>query len=158
MNFQFSSELKSTMDELVYDWIRLHYTEVYQDLEEIKYNDEEYDEEKDEDNDAFLNEYIKSQLFYQHDKLSFGKYLKESGRINVEDMIQLIQYCGDYYCNYCNTVRGIIDFTKINDLEYLGVQVGYIYADIEINVLKEFNSIKYGPILHLFTFQTPILN
>jgi hypothetical protein len=150
MNFQLSPELKSTMDELVYDWIRLHYTEVYQDLEEMKFNnedDEEYDEEYDEDNDAFINEYIKSQLFYQHDKLSFGKYLKESGRINTEDMIQLIQYCGDYYCKYCNTVRGIIDFTKIHDLEYLGVQVGYIYADIEINVLKEFNSIKNAPIL-----------
>ena len=36
MNFQLSPELKSTMDELVYDWIRLHFTEVYQDLEEMK--------------------------------------------------------------------------------------------------------------------------
>jgi hypothetical protein len=73
--------------------------------------------------------------------------LKESGRINTEDMIQLIQYCGDYYCKYCNTVRGIIDFTKIHDLEYLGTHIGYIYADVEINVLKEFNYIKYGSIL-----------
>ena len=146
MNFQLSSELKSTMDELVYDWIRLHYTELHADLEEMKCDEEDEDDEN-EDDDVFLNEYIKSQLFYQPGKLSFGKYLKESGRINTEDMIQLIQYCGDYYCKYCNTVRLIIDFTKINDLEYLGTHIGYIYADVEINVLKEFNYIKYGSIL-----------
>jgi hypothetical protein len=144
MNFQLSPELKSTMDELVFDWIKLHFTEIHQRLvEELKYDkdpDDAYD-------DAFLNEYIKSLLFYQHDNWSFGKYLKESQRINSEDMIQLIQYCGDYYCKICNDVRGIIDFTKIHDLEYLGTHIGYIYADIEINVLKEFNYIKYGSIL-----------
>jgi DNA-binding GntR family transcriptional regulator len=64
MNFQLSSELKSTMDELVYDWIRLHFTEIHQCMvEEMKYNDEYNEEHDDEDNDAFLNEYIKSQLF-----------------------------------------------------------------------------------------------
>jgi len=143
MSFQLSPELKSTMDELVYDWIRLCFTEIYQCLvKELN-----YDEDADEYNDAFLNEYIKSQLFYQRDDLSFGKYLKESGRINAEDTIQLIQYCGDYYCNCCGTVQGILDFTKTHDLEYVGTHIGYIYSDVEINVLEEFNSIKYGSIL-----------
>ena len=146
MNFQLSPELKSTLDELVFDWIRLHFTEIHQHLvEELKYEDE--DEDEDENNDAFLNEYIKSLLFYQNYNLSFGKYLKESGRINSDDMIQLIQYCGDYYCKICNTVQGILDFTKTHDLEYVGTHIGYIYADVEINVLKEFNYIKYGSIL-----------
>ena len=149
MNFQLSPELKSTLDELVFDWIRLHFTEIQQKIEEMKYEDEDEDEYEDEDEDdnTFLKECVKSILFYQLDKRSFGKYLKESGRINSDDMIQLIQYCGDYYCKYCNTVRLIIDFTKINDLEYLGTHIGYIYADVEINVLKEFNYIKYGSIL-----------
>ncbi len=138
MNFQLSPELKSTMDELVYDWVRLHYTELHSELEEIKC---------DEEDDAFLNDFLKSQLFYQHDKWSFGKYLKESGRINAEDMIQLIQYCVDYYSNCCGTVQGILDFTKTHDLQYVGTQIGYIYTDVEINVLEEFNSIKYGSIL-----------
>lgn len=146
MNFQLSPELKSTMDELVYDWIRLHFTEVYQDLEEMKFNEHDEDDEDDEA-DTLRNDHLKSQLFYQHEKRSFGKYLKESVRINAEDTIQLIQYCGDYYYKYCNTVQGIIDFTKTHDLEYVGTQFGYIYSDIEINVLEEFNSIKYGPLL-----------
>ena len=146
MNFQLSPELKSTMDELVYDWIRLHFTEVYQDLEEMKCD--EHDEEyEDDEADTLRNDHLKSQLFYQLEKRSFGKYLKESGRINAEDIIQLMRYCEEYYCNCCNTVQGILDFTKINDLEYVGVQVGYIYADVEINVLKEFNYIKYGTLL-----------
>jgi hypothetical protein len=145
MNFQLSPELKSTLDELVFDWIRLHFTEIQQKIEEMKYEDE--DEDEDEDNNTFLKEGVKSILFYQLDKRSFGKYLKESGRINSDDMIQLIQYCGDYYCKICNTVQGILDFTKTHDLEYVGTHIGYIYADVEINVLKEFNYIKYGSIL-----------
>ena len=155
MNFQLSPELKSTLDELVFDWIRLHFTEIQQKIEEMKYEDEdededeyEYeDEDEDEDDNTFLKECVKSILFYQLDKRSFGKYLKESGRINSDDMIQLIQYCGDYYCKICNTVQGILDFTKTHDLEYVGTHIGYIYADVEINVLKEFNYIKYGSIL-----------
>ena len=151
MNFQLSPELKSTMDELVYDWIRLHYTEVNQYLEEMKcYEEEEDAGDEAEDNNAFLNErlsLIKSELFYQHEKRSYGKYLKESGRINTEDTIQLMRYCEEYYYNSCNTVQGILDFTKTHDLEYVGTQFGYIYADIEINVLKEFNYIKYGTLL-----------
>ena len=157
MNFQLSPELKSTMDELVYDWLRLNYTEVNQDLEETKFNDEEddaddEDDEHDEDDEAednndFLNYVLKSELFYQHEKRSFGKYLKESGRINAEDTIQLMRYCEEYYYNSCNTVQGILDFTKTHDLKYVGTQFGYIYSDVEINVLKEFNSIKYGTLL-----------
>ena len=151
MNFQLSPELKSTMDELVYDWIRLYYTEVNQYLEEMKcYEEEEDAGDEAEDNNAFLNErlsLIKSELFYQHEKRSYGKYLKESGRINTEDTIQLMRYCEEYYYNSCNTVQGILDFTKTHDLEYVGTQFGYIYADIEINVLKEFNYIKYGTLL-----------
>ena len=50
MSFQLSPELnpelKSTMSELGYDWIRLHYTEVNQYLEEMKCD------EDDEDNEA----------------------------------------------------------------------------------------------------------
>ena len=157
MNFQLSPELKSTMDELVYDWLRLNYTEVNQDLEETKFNDEEddaddEDDEHDEDDEAednndFLNYVLKSELFYQHEKRSFGKYLKESGRINAEDTIQLMRYCEEYYYNSCNTVQGILDFTKTHDLQYVGTHIGYIYSDVEINVLKEFNSIKYGTLL-----------
>ena len=148
MNFQLSPELKSTMDELAIDWMRLRFTEIYQCLvEEMKYNDEYNAEHADEEVDAFLNTFLKSELFYQRDDLSFGKYLKESGRINAEDTIQLMQYCKEYYCNYCNTLQGILDFTKMHDLEYLGTQFGYIYADVEINVLKEFNSIKNAPLL-----------
>ena len=135
MNFQLSPELKSTIDELVIDWIRLHYDELVQELEETKY---EYEKES----YVLLNEYLKSELFYQLNKWNFGKYLKESQRINANDIIQLIQYCLTYYYTECNEVRGILNFTKIHDLEYLGVQFGYIYADIEINVLEEFNLIK----------------
>ncbi len=82
--------------------------------------------------------------------------MKESQRINANDIIQLIQYCLTYYYTECNEVRGILNFTKIHDLEYLGVQFGYIYSDIEINVLEEFNLIKNASILHLCTFKTPI--
>jgi len=142
MSFQLSPELKSTMDELVYDWIRLN-----QDLEEIKCDEE--DEEDDEDDgeaDTLRNDHLKSELFY-NDKRPFGKYLKESGRINAKDTIQLMQYCKEHYYNSCNTVQGILDFTKTHDLEYVGTQFGYIYSDVEINVLKEFNSIKYGTLL-----------
>ena len=155
MNFQLSPELKSTMYELVYDWIRLHYTELHAELEEMKINNEDDDEEGDEagdeagdeDNNDCLNYFIKSELFYQLDKRSFGKYLKESQRINAEDMIQLMRYCEEYYYNSCNTVQGIIDFTKTHDLQYVGTHIGYIYSDVEINVLEEFNSIKNAPIL-----------
>lgn len=146
MNFQLSPELKSTMSELEYDWIRLHYTEVNQDLEEMKF-DEEDGEDAEDDNNALRNDHLKSQLFYQLDKRSFGKYLKESGRINAEDTIQLMRYCEEYYYNSCNTVQGILDFTRIHDLEYVGTHIGYIYADVEINVLEEFNYIKYGTLL-----------
>ena len=73
--------------------------------------------------------------------------MKESGRINAEDTIQLMRYCEEYYYNSCNTVQGILDFTKTHDLEYVGTHIGYIYADVEINVLKEFNYIKYGTLL-----------
>ena len=116
MNFQLSPELKSTMDELVYDWIRLHYTELHSELEEMKCDEDDEDDEA----DTLRKDHLKSELFYQHEKRSFGKYLKESGRINVEDTIQLMQYCKEYYCNYCNTVQGLLDFTRIHDLEYVG--------------------------------------
>ena len=147
MSFQLSPELtpdlKSTMSELGYDWIRLHYTEVNQYLEEMKCDEDDEDNEA----DTLRNDHLKSILFYQLDKRSFGKYLKESGRINAEDTIQLMRYCEEYYYNSCNTVQGILDFTKTHDLEYVGTHIGYIYADVEINVLKEFNSIKYGTLL-----------
>lgn len=143
MNFQLSPELKSTMDELVYDWIRLDYTELHSELEEMKCDEDDEDEEA----DTLRNDHLKSELFYQHEKRSFGKYLKESGRINAEDTIQLMRYCEEYYYNSCNTVQGILDFTKTHDLEYVGTHIGYIYADVEINVLEEFNSIKNVPIL-----------
>ena len=147
MSFQLSPELnpelKSTMSELGYDWIRLHYTEVNQYLEEMKCDEDDEDNEA----DTLRNDHLKSILFYQLDKRSFGKYLKESGRINAEDTIQLMRYCEEYYYNSCNTVQGILDFTKTHDLEYVGTHIGYIYADVEINVLKEFNYIKYGSIL-----------
>ncbi len=64
MNFQLSPELKSTIDELVIDWIRLHYDELVQELEETKY---EYEKES----DVLLNEYFKSELFYQLNKWNF---------------------------------------------------------------------------------------
>ena len=147
MSFQLSPELnpelKSTMSELGYNWIRLHYTEVNQYLEEMKCDEDDEDNEA----DTLRNDHLKSILFYQLDKRSFGKYLKESGRINAEDTIQLMRYCEEYYYNSCNTVQGILDFTKTHDLEYVGTHIGYIYADVEINVLKEFNYIKNGPIL-----------
>ena len=147
MSFQLSPELnpelKSTMSELGYDWIRLHYTEVNQYLEEMKCDEDDEDNEA----DTLRNDHLKSILFYQLDKRSFGKYLKESGRINAEDTIQLMRYCEEYYYNSCNTVQGILDFTKTHDLEYVGTHIGYIYADVEINVLKEFNYIKYGTLL-----------
>ena len=147
MSFQLSPELnpelKSTMSELGYNWIRLHYTEVNQYLEEMKCDEDDEDNEA----DTLRNDHLKSILFYQLDKRSFGKYLKESGRINAEDTIQLMRYCEEYYYNSCNTVQGILDFTKTHDLEYVGTHIGYIYADVEINVLKEFNYIKYGTLL-----------
>ena len=142
-NFQLSPELKSTMYELVYDWIRLHCNELHSELEEMKCDEDDEDEEA----DTLRKDHLKSQLFYQHEKRSFGKYLKESGRINAEDTIQLMRYCEEYYYNSCNTVQGILDFTKTHDLEYVGTQFGYIYADVEINVLEEFNSIKNAPLL-----------
>ena len=147
MSFQLSPELnpelKSTMSELGYDWIRLHYTEVNQYLEEMKCDEDDEDNEA----DTLRNDHLKSILFYELDKRPFGKYLKESGRINAEDTIQLMRYCEEYYCNSCNTVQGLLDFTRIHDLEYVGTQFGYIYADVEINVLEEFNSIKNAPLL-----------
>lgn len=146
MSFQLSPELtpelKSTMSELGYDWIRIHYTELHSELE-MKCDEDDEDNEA----DTLRNDHLKSILFYQLDKRSFGKYLKESGRINAEDTIQLMRYCEEYYCNSCNTVQGLLDFTRIHDLEYVGTQFGYIYADVEINVLEEFNSIKNGPLL-----------
>jgi len=148
MSFQLSPELKSTLHELVYDWLRLNYTEVNQDLEETKCDEEdEEDAEDDGEADTLRNDHLKSELFYQHEKRLFGKYLKESGRINAEDTIQLMQYCKEYYYNSCNTVQGILDFTKTHDLQYVGTHIGYIYSDVEINVLEEFNSIKYAPLL-----------
>jgi hypothetical protein len=42
MNFQLSPELKSIMDELVFDWIRLHFTEIQEKIEEMKSGSTEY--------------------------------------------------------------------------------------------------------------------
>ena len=119
-NIQLSKELKSTMNELIMNWIILHYVELEKELNNLHFHTKE---------DA--NTYLIDELFRQRDRWCFGKYLKDSNQITTEHLLQMIQHCSNWYY--------YIDFKNITDLKYIGFYFGMIYIDddyIDLDIVQ----------------------
>ena len=113
-NIELSPELKSTIHKLIITWINMHRDQLEKEVNDLNFHTREN-----------ANTYLKDELFYQWDRWSFGKYLKDSNQIREQHLLEIIQYCCiDYSENgYINS----IDFTRITDLEYIGIHFGRIY-------------------------------
>ena len=118
-HFQLSPELKSTMDQLIMDWVRLHYEELEEEIKNIGFHTTED-----------INGYLMNELFHQRDRWSFGKYLKNSNQITGEGLIQIIQCC----CFWYEHVENIMGFKTKHDLEYIGFYFGMMYVEHYVNV------------------------
>lgn len=135
MTFQLKRQFKLVVDELVIDWVRSNYDEIFATVRG-KYVDDE-----DERNDAILFE-----LFNSHDK-SFGKYCKSSKKVKKSHLVQIIQYIHSIEKEYIGC-GAEFDWTKYHDIEYLCGQMGYFYGvENKDAVINLFDSIGDAPIL-----------
>ena len=135
MTFQFKRQFKKVVDELVIDWIRLNYDEIFATIRG-KYVDDE-----DERKEAVLFE-----LFNSHDRC-FSKYCKSSKKVKNNHLVQIIQYIHLIEKDFIGS--GIeFDWTKYHDIEYLCGQLGYFYGiENKDTVIDLFDSIGEAPIL-----------
>jgi hypothetical protein len=110
--FNLSPELKSTIDGLILDWIRLHYEELEEELKTIGFHTTEH-----------ANTYLIDELFHQRDRWCFGKYLKNSNQITRQHINQIIQCCSVWY-----------EEVETNNFEYTCFHFGKIYVDDYTNL------------------------
>ena len=132
--FNLSPELKTTMDGLILDWVRLHYEELEEELKNIGFHTTEH-----------ANTYLIDELFHQRDRCCFGKYLKNSNQITREYTNQIIQCC----CVWYKEIENILDFRKNNDFEYTCFHFGMIYVDdyINLDIVQMIEEMKCATVL-----------
>ena len=128
--FNLSPELIAIMQELIFDWVRLHYEELEEELKTIGFHTTEH-----------ANTYLIDELFHQRDRWCFGKYLKNSNQITIEYTIKIIQCCCVWYED--------LDFRKNNDFEYTCFHFGKIYVDdyINLNIVQMIEDMKCATVL-----------
>jgi hypothetical protein len=129
--FNLSPELKSTIDGLIFDWIRLHYEELEEELNTIGFHTTEH-----------ANTYLIDELFHQRDRWCFGKYLKNSNQITDEYTLQIIQCCSVWYEKWYEEVKN-------NDLEYTCFHFGMIYVDdyTNLDIVQMIQEMKCATVL-----------
>ena len=115
-NFQLDEDLTEQLTEVVNDWIRLHYDEVHAEFLE---KEKTYDDEDMEIREFLLYEYFNG-------KRSFGRYAEETGEIEAEYSIPIIQYCNGWYeDNYGDDE--IMDWKELGNFDYILNQLGYVW-------------------------------
>ena len=119
MNFQLSPELKSTMDELVYDWIKANYVKIHYYIKRFENNDDillTYCEQ-------LLNPYENISANYSR---SFGKFVENSKKIDLSHVVQIIKYCDLVFKQM--EITDEIDIQLMDNIVYLARKFGYAYC------------------------------
>lgn len=115
--FQLNEDLSEQVKQIVNDWIRIHYDEIWH-----KYL-ETYDDEDDNKDDA-LRELILYEYFNKEGR-DFGRYAKK--QLEVEWSIPIIQYCNGYYEDNFGAEQ-LLQWKRFEDMSYLCRHLGYVWG------------------------------
>ena len=119
MTFQLNPQVKHMVDELVLDWIHLHYDEISATIKGNRYIADEDDRQ----------EVIIFELFILNSVRNFGQFCESSTKLDASYSSEMVEYCN----NFLEEVYGYgeqfhLELDKINDLSYLCKNVGYAFG------------------------------
>lgn len=134
MTFQLNPQVKNMVDELVMDWIHLHYDEISATIKGNGYTIADEDDRQ---------EVIIFELFILNSVRNFGQFCESNTKIDASCSGELVEYCNNYLEDMYGYGKHFhLELDKINDLSYLYKNVGYAFGtEYKSEITEWFDSI-----------------
>ena len=87
MTFQMSSQLKQVVDEIVMEWIHLHFDEISATIKGNRYTIADEDDRQ---------EVIIFELFILNSVRNFSQFCKTSNKVNASYLGEIVEYCNNF--------------------------------------------------------------
>ena len=134
MTFQMSPQVKNMIDELVLDWIHLHYDEISATIKGNKYTIANEDDRQ---------EVLIFELFLLNSVRNFGQFCESSTKVDASYFGEIAEYCNNYLEDtYGHDEYFHLKLDQINDLSYLCKNLGYAFGfEYKAEITEWFDSI-----------------
>ncbi len=129
--------IKEIIDELVLCWIQTHNETIQESIKEFK-----TDEELLKYCENLLNPYIN---YSNNFSKLFGKFVKQSKKINSSHIIQIVKYCDMIFQNI--EYKDELDFQQIDNIEYLSRKFGMAYCMHNREIIFDIVNVKFDNIV-----------